>query len=120
MVTTRPIPIDDRMRADAEQGALAVFEVLVPPLTVGPPLHVHPSLDATYYVLEGRLVFRVDDVALTALPGASVFARRGSPQAYSNQAPAVARVLVVCTPGSAAVGDGAGHVSRIVGPPLAH
>jgi quercetin dioxygenase-like cupin family protein len=125
MLTTRPTPIDERLRADGNQGAVAVFELDVRPYADGPPLHVQPSLDTSFYVLEGRVVFQVDDVMLTALPGASVFAPRGARQAYANPTAEAARVLVVSTPGTfcephGTEGERSAHVSEIVGPPLAN
>jgi quercetin dioxygenase-like cupin family protein len=86
----------------------------------GPPLHRHPSLDETVYVLQGRLTFRVGDALFTALPGAAVFASRGTPHAYSNQSAAPVRAVIVCAtrqPES----DGRArliHHSEIVGPSL--
>jgi quercetin dioxygenase-like cupin family protein len=100
-------------------GALTVIVTRVEPGS-GPPLHRHPSLDESFYVLQGRLTFRVGDALFTALPGASVFASRGTPHAYSNQSGEAARVLVVCAPGEP---ESDGHVrpihySEVVGPPL--
>ena len=100
-------------------GALSVVETVVEPGS-GPPLHRHPSLDESFYILQGRLTFRVGDALFTALPGAVVFAPRGTPHAYSNQSAEAVRVLVVCTQGEPA-SDGHArptHYSEIVGASL--
>jgi quercetin dioxygenase-like cupin family protein len=118
-LTTEYVPIVSRLRRVRSQSALAVIETLVEPGS-GPPLHRHPTLDETSYILQGRLTFRVGDALFTALPGASVFASRGTPHAYVNHSGEPARVLLVCAPGDA-LSDGnadAVHHSEIVGPPL--
>jgi quercetin dioxygenase-like cupin family protein len=100
-------------------GALTVVETEVEPGS-GPPLHRHPTLDESFYVLQGRLTFRVGEALFTALPGAAVSAPRGIPHAYSNESGEAVRVLVVCTPG-APEPDGhirPTHYSEIVGPSL--
>jgi quercetin dioxygenase-like cupin family protein len=104
---------DTNGNANSITGALAVVEAVVAP-GGGSPLHRHPSLDETFYVLQGRLTFRVGDAYFTSLPGAAVVAPRGTPHAYSNQSGEAVRVLMVCTPG-----DGSPHASEVVGPPLA-
>ncbi|SRR6266545_1481070 len=109
--------IDGRSLALHVTGALAILELVVAPNTSGTPLYEQPSLDETFYVVEGRLTFRVGDVLLTALPGASVFAPRGIARSYSNHSADVARVLIICSPGTEN-DRGLAHETRIVGPPL--
>jgi quercetin dioxygenase-like cupin family protein len=115
MTMTRPVSIDARLRRAQTQGAVAVVESSVAPDTRGPALHVLPSLDESFYMLEGKLTFQVGDVLLTALPGGSVFAPHGTPHTYANQSDEAARVLVVCTPTGR---DGVTHRCDIVGPEL--
>ena len=98
------------------EPTLALIETEVAPGS-GPPLHTNASLDERFYVLEGRVTFRVGNAEFTSLPGASVFAARGTPHTYSNQSPERARVLAICTD-DGVPGDGAVHYSEIVGPPL--
>ena len=87
------------------------------PNTSGIPLYEQPSLDETFYVVEGRPTFRVGDVLLTALPGPSVLAPRGIPRSYSNHSEEVARVLSISSSGTEN-DRGFAHETRIVGPPL--
>jgi quercetin dioxygenase-like cupin family protein len=100
------------------EGVVAVIEATVAPGT-GPPLHAHPSLDERFYVLAGRLTFRIGEASFTALPGASVVASPGAPHTYTNQSGEVARVLLVFMLAGAetSMDDGAHH-TEIVGPPL--
>ena len=61
-------------------------------------LHVHHRDDEAWYVLEGRLGFRVGERELEAPAGAAVFVPRGTPHSYWNAQPAPARYLIVMTP----------------------
>jgi quercetin dioxygenase-like cupin family protein len=101
------------LRRDNNRGALALIATALAPRTTGPPLHVHPTLDASFYVLAGRVDFRVGDKRFTALPGASVSAARGTPHTYANDSGETARLLITCTPV-----DGAVHRTDIIGSPL--
>jgi quercetin dioxygenase-like cupin family protein len=56
-----PTPINVRLRGDQTKGRLAVMENRVAAGFAGPPLHVHPDFDETFYVLEGELTFQVGD-----------------------------------------------------------
>ena len=48
-------------------GAYFAMEALVPP-GGGPPPHVHRNEDETFYVLEGRVEFRLGDERVTGRP----------------------------------------------------
>jgi len=64
----------------------------------GPPLHVHPDFDETFYVLEGELTFQLGDRRLKASAGALVFAPGETPHTYANLIGEEARRLLLCTP----------------------
>ncbi len=65
------------------------------------PLHVHNHEDEAWYVLQGRLGFRVGDEELEAGPGTAVLAPAGVPHAYWNADTATARYLLVMAPQTA-------------------
>jgi mannose-6-phosphate isomerase-like protein (cupin superfamily) len=62
------------------------------------PLHVHHEDDEAWYVLEGRLGFRLGEHVVEASAGSAVFGPRGVPHAYWNAGPGPARYLIVMTP----------------------
>lgn len=63
------------------------------------PLHVHHADDEAWYVLEGRLRFRLGETTFEAGPGGAVLAPRGTPHAYGNAvAGQPVRYLLVMTP----------------------
>ena len=104
---------DAQLRRENDGDALAVIATALAPCAGGPPLHVHPTLDASFYVLAGTLAFRIGDSQFIALPGASVSAPSGTPHTYANHSTETARVLITCT----AVAGNA-HRTDIVGPPI--
>jgi quercetin dioxygenase-like cupin family protein len=91
-------PINVRLRAEQTKGRLAVMENRVAADFAGPPLHVHPDFDETFYVLEGELIFQLGDERRTAPAGTIVFAPGETPHTFANHSGAEARVLLLCTP----------------------
>jgi mannose-6-phosphate isomerase-like protein (cupin superfamily) len=67
------------------------------------PLHVHRRDDEAWYVLEGRLGFRIGEAVLEAGVGEAVLAPKGVAHTYWNAGTGPARYLVVMTPRLAAL-----------------
>jgi mannose-6-phosphate isomerase-like protein (cupin superfamily) len=61
-------------------------------------LHRHRSDDEAWFVLEGRLEFRIGDSEREVGAGESVLVSRGTAHSYWNPAPEPARYLLVMTP----------------------
>ena len=78
-------------------GEVSVTEIEVPPHTAGPPLHTH-DFDEAFYMLEGELVFQVEDTLATKRAGELSFAPRNVVHALANHSDAPARYVLVCTP----------------------
>jgi quercetin dioxygenase-like cupin family protein len=58
------------LRSEETGGHVSVTEIVVPPHSAGPPLHTH-DFDEAFYMLEGELIFQVDDALVTK--GASAY-----------------------------------------------
>jgi mannose-6-phosphate isomerase-like protein (cupin superfamily) len=67
------------------------------------PLHLHRSEDEAWYVLEGRLGFRVGEDEVEAEQGRAVVVPAGSPHSYWNAAGARTRYVIVMGPRTAAL-----------------
>jgi quercetin dioxygenase-like cupin family protein len=78
-------------------GQMSVTEIEVPPHTAGPPLHTH-DFDEAFYVLEGELIFQVEETRATKRAGELSFAPRNAVHALANHSDAPARYVLVCTP----------------------
>lgn len=63
------------------------------------PLHVHHADDEAWYVLQGRLRFRIGESVSEAGPGDGVLAAKGTAHAYGNaRRGEPARYLLITTP----------------------
>jgi quercetin dioxygenase-like cupin family protein len=91
--------ISVRLRAEQTAGQLGLVEQVVPGGYPGPAMHVHPDFEETFYVIEGKLGFRVGDQAYEAGPGTVAFMPRGTPHTFANPGEEPARSLVLVTPG---------------------
>jgi len=76
---------------------VSATNIIVPPHSPGPPLHVH-DFDEVFYVLGGELTFQVDDVVSANHAGELCFAPRNTPHALANHRDLPARYLLICTP----------------------
>ena len=88
---------DVLLRSEETRGHVSVTEIVVPPHSAGPPLHVH-DFDEAFYVIEGELTFQLGGAILRARAGELAFAPRGVHHTLGNRSDAPARYLLVCTP----------------------
>jgi quercetin dioxygenase-like cupin family protein len=87
-----------RLRSAQTGSAFALIETVVPGGFAGVPLHVHPSFDELFYVLDGELAFRVGDDVFDARPGALAFVPGASPHTFAEVTGASARFLLWTAP----------------------
>jgi quercetin dioxygenase-like cupin family protein len=80
-------------------GALDVFEVLVPANARMPVAHYHRDWEETAYGLEGTITFKVAGKRIELNEGESLFIPRGVVHGFINETQAPARMLCVLTPG---------------------
>ncbi len=92
------IGIEILLSGERSSGRLAVIDEVVESDFAGPPLHLHPSFDEGFYVLDGELTFRVGDELVTGGRGTFAFAERGTPHTFANLSGEPARVLIICIP----------------------
>ena len=87
------------VRSEESGGHVALCENVAPPHWAGPPLH-HHDFDEAFYVLEGELVFQVEDPVSVKRAGEFAFAPRNVAHTFANHSDAPARYLLVITPSS--------------------
>jgi quercetin dioxygenase-like cupin family protein len=85
------------LRSEETGGHVSVIEIVVPPHSAGPPLHTH-DFDEAFYLLEGELIFQLEEALVTKGAGELVFAPRNVAHALANHSDAPARYLLICTP----------------------
>lgn len=79
-------------------GHMAMAEMVVQPKAKVPPPHHHEEVDETIHMLEGTLIYRVNDQAHELKAGDYCFSPRGSTHHFSNPGDVPARALVVFSP----------------------
>jgi quercetin dioxygenase-like cupin family protein len=93
-----PIPTTNvLLRSEDTGGHMSVTEIIVPPHSAGPPMHTH-DFDEAFYMLEGELIFQVDDARVTKSAGELSFAPSNVAHTLANHSDAPARYVLVCTP----------------------
>jgi quercetin dioxygenase-like cupin family protein len=85
------------LRSEETGGHVSVTEIVVPSHSPGPPLHTH-DFDEAFYMLEGELIFQVDDALATKRAGELSFAARNVAHTLANHSDDPARYVLVCTP----------------------
>jgi quercetin dioxygenase-like cupin family protein len=85
------------LRSEQTGGHVSVTEIVGPPHTAGPPLHTH-DFDEAFYMLEGELIFQVDDALVKKGAGELSFAARNVAHTLANHSDGPARYVLVCTP----------------------
>jgi quercetin dioxygenase-like cupin family protein len=88
-------------KATGEQtdGALLLFEVHMPG-GKATPLHVHPTADETFRVLDGEIRVHIDGIEREARAGSVVVVPRGASHAFAVRSES-ARMIVIFTPADA-------------------
>src|SRR4051795_5444184 len=97
MAATPNLRTDVLLRSEETGGHVSVTEIVVPPHSAGPPLHTH-DFDEAFYLLEGELIFQVDEALVTKGVGELSFAPRNVAHTLANHGDASARYMLVCTP----------------------
>ncbi len=82
---------------EESSGAYFAMEALVP-VGGGPPLHIHRNETETFYVLEGRCTFYLDDETIVAGPGDFVNIPIGMVHRFHNHGPEPTRLILTFTP----------------------
>jgi quercetin dioxygenase-like cupin family protein len=85
------------LHGEQSGGHVSMMENVVSAQSAGPPLHLH-DFDEAFYMLEGELIFQVEDELFTKRAGEFAFVPRNVAHALANHTDADARYLLVCTP----------------------
>jgi mannose-6-phosphate isomerase-like protein (cupin superfamily) len=82
-----------------DTGSLFSFYELTTPSGHGPRPHIHPTVDETFYVIEGSYEIRVGQRVVAAEVGTLVYVPRGVVHSFRNIGTCDGRMLGVATPG---------------------
>jgi quercetin dioxygenase-like cupin family protein len=85
------------LRSEDTGGLYTFFEVISAP-GGGPPLHIHDTVDETFYVIEGEYEIRLESQVYKATPGTLVYGPRGVAHEFRNVCDVPSKMLCVATP----------------------
>src|SRR5215510_1807839 len=92
------IGIQFLLQAADTNGAVAMFEFVVPVGARMPLPHKHKRFDETIYGVEGVVTFTVEGKTLEIAPGDSCFVPRGAVHGFTNLKQTNVKALAVITP----------------------
>lgn len=97
-----PVPFHETtllLSEDASEGAVSVYEFVVPARSGGAPPHQHTHEDEYAYVLEGTLTVMLGDRVAEAGPGTLAALTRGAVHAFWNATEQPVRALFIVSQG---------------------
>jgi mannose-6-phosphate isomerase-like protein (cupin superfamily) len=83
---------------DDTRGAYTLRETLVAPRQPPVQVHIHQAMEEGFYILEGRLRFRLGEREVTMGAGSFVLVPRGVIHTFSNPDDVAARCLILFSP----------------------
>lgn len=87
-----------KLTGEQTNGALGFVEASVPP-GGGPPPHIHPNTDETFYLVSGELEILANDKVFTASAGDLIFCPKGNLHRFFNRGILPSKLLFIFTPG---------------------
>ena len=97
MASVPDLRTDVLLRSEQSEGRVSMVENVIPAHSAGPPLHTH-DFDEAFYLLDGELIFQVEEELTTKGAGELAFVPRNIPHTLANHSDADARYLLVCMP----------------------
>lgn len=92
------VPIDFKVLSKDTDGELAVMTSSNNPKSTGPPLHIHPDFDETFYVTKGEVKFKVAEETFFLKVGDSMFIPRHVPHCFTIVSETPATFLIIAQP----------------------
>jgi mannose-6-phosphate isomerase-like protein (cupin superfamily) len=83
------------------QGSFVALVGMFPPGEPGPPPHLHPHTDETFYVASGEATFLLGDREVPVVAGSTVFVPRGMRHTVWNSGEDAVRGVIIISPGDA-------------------
>ena len=76
--------LDIKISGKETENDISVFEQTGLTPNGGPPLHIHPSQDEWFYVIEGDYIFQCGDEKFNLKPGDTIFLPRNVQHAFAQ------------------------------------
>jgi quercetin dioxygenase-like cupin family protein len=87
--------LDCKISGKDTNGNLYVFESSQNYREEGIPLHMHPDLDETFYILEGNVKIKIGEEKYRLGPGDTIFAPRNIPHGCVTNSATPSKLLII-------------------------
>lgn len=87
--------LDCKISGKDTQGNLYVFESSQNYKEEGIPMHMHPDLDETFYILEGNVKIKIGEETFRLGPGDTLFAPRNIPHGWVTNSAFPSKLLII-------------------------
>jgi quercetin dioxygenase-like cupin family protein len=112
-------PWSTRVTGRDTGGLIAIGQADMPPMSSGPPLHVHTNEDEAGLVVEGVLTVQLGDQRLEVAAGGLVWLARGVPHTFANLTSDPVKVIGLIAPAGleGMFEDTNAYLQSLTGPP---
>ncbi|WP_027420723.1 cupin domain-containing protein [Crocinitomix catalasitica] len=92
------ISVTFKVTSELTNSQLGVYEIRLPPKTIGAKLHYHRFMDETFIVQKGNLLIEVGDRQQIAGPGTIAYVPRFTPHGFRNDSDETVQLLLIFNP----------------------
>ena len=92
------ISVTFKVTSESSNNQLGVYEIVLPPKTIGAKLHYHRFMDETFIVSEGELTLEIGTKTKIAKSGTIAYIPRFTPHGFRNDTNNKVRLLLIFNP----------------------
>ncbi|MDC6385808.1 cupin domain-containing protein [Flagellimonas taeanensis] len=92
------IRVSFKVTSEMSNDQLGVYEIALPPKTVGAKLHYHRFMDETFIINEGTVTLEIGNKKHYAKPGTVSYVPRFTPHGFRNDTEETAKLTLVFNP----------------------
>jgi len=87
-----------KVTSELSNNQLGIYEISLPPKTIGAKLHYHRFMDETFIVNQGTPTFEVGDSQYIAKPGTVAYVPRFTPHGFRNDTDETVKLMLIFNP----------------------
>lgn len=92
------ISVTFKITSERTNNQIGIYEIILPPKTIGAKLHYHRFMDETFIVNEGTLTIEVGQNREKAKQGTVVYVPRFTPHGFRNDSEETVKLLLIFNP----------------------
>lgn len=92
------LSVSFKVTSELSNNQLGVYEISLPPNTIGAKLHYHRFMDETFIVNQGTLTIEVGNKLQKAKPGTVAYIPRFTPHGFRNDTNETVKLMLIFNP----------------------